>query len=329
MAAMAEAVENSEFVLLCMSDSYKQSTYCQAEAEYAFGCKRRLVPLIVRPGYKADGWLGFMIGSRIYIDFGFFDFPTAYEKLLNEISRQRKRPLPSKTVQIAKVEEPVKLAPIEEKPVEKPTAPTSKLPDIYMKRNAARDFNKNHIDLWMESDVLDFLFIHNLHELMPLCEKMDGPALIQLYKMCASPFNQTYNILNDQLKTIHDTILLIATYTRFLSIMEKLLASAPLQKILTPPAQPPRMLIPPPPPPSPPPQPSITLMSYVPSPPPPPPPPPLRMRYVPPPPPPPPPVQYSNAPYDILITSNASIPEILKMVERVGSRWTLKNSAQF
>jgi hypothetical protein len=54
------------------------------------------------------------------------------------------------------------------------------------------------------------------------------------------------------------------------------------------------------------------------------------MRYVPPPPPPPPPpVQYSNAPYDILITSNASIPEILKMVERVGSRWTLKNSAQF
>ena len=36
MNAMADAVENSEFVIMCMSDSYKQSTYCQAEAEYAF-----------------------------------------------------------------------------------------------------------------------------------------------------------------------------------------------------------------------------------------------------------------------------------------------------
>ncbi|CAF3545088.1 unnamed protein product [Rotaria socialis] len=55
MNAMADAVENSEFVLVCMSDSYKQSTYCQAEAEYAFGCKRRLVPLKVRPRYRAAG----------------------------------------------------------------------------------------------------------------------------------------------------------------------------------------------------------------------------------------------------------------------------------
>ncbi|CAM4778464.1 unnamed protein product [Rotaria magnacalcarata] len=36
MSAMADTVENSKFVLLSMSDSCKQITYCQAESEYAF-----------------------------------------------------------------------------------------------------------------------------------------------------------------------------------------------------------------------------------------------------------------------------------------------------
>ncbi|CAF4792092.1 unnamed protein product, partial [Rotaria magnacalcarata] len=43
--AMTDAVENSEFIIICMSDSYKRSAYCQAEAEYAFRCKRRLLPV--------------------------------------------------------------------------------------------------------------------------------------------------------------------------------------------------------------------------------------------------------------------------------------------
>ena len=32
MIAMANAIENSEYVLLCMSEAYKQSPYCQLEA---------------------------------------------------------------------------------------------------------------------------------------------------------------------------------------------------------------------------------------------------------------------------------------------------------
>ncbi|CAF1296108.1 unnamed protein product [Rotaria magnacalcarata] len=41
MSAMADTVENSKFVLLSMSDSCKQITYCQAESEYAF--KREVI----------------------------------------------------------------------------------------------------------------------------------------------------------------------------------------------------------------------------------------------------------------------------------------------
>ena len=36
MVAMADAIENSNIVLICMSDAYKQSVYCQSEAHYAF-----------------------------------------------------------------------------------------------------------------------------------------------------------------------------------------------------------------------------------------------------------------------------------------------------
>ena len=186
MNAMAEAVENSEFVLLCMSDSYKQSTYCQAEAEYAFGCKRRLVPLIVRPGYRADGWLGFMIGARIYVDFGTFDFETACGKLTVEIERQRQRPLPSKAGQ-AKSTTATSATAENDLPLF-----SQKLPGPYTKRQIRYDFDVKHIDHWLDSDVLDFLYSHQLNEMMPLCDKMDGPALIQLFRMSQSHNNRTF-----------------------------------------------------------------------------------------------------------------------------------------
>jgi len=286
MSAMAEAVENSEFVLICMSDSYKQSTYCQAEAEYAFGCKRRLIPLIVRAGYKADGWLGFMIGSRIYVDFGRFEFPVACEKLMNEISLQRKRPLPSKTAPAAQQKEPEKIATITEAPSppplppppppsapapaparntepekviekvkviekeEKSSKPLGTLPDIFTKRRVSYSFQTKPIDQWIESDVLNFLYHHNLNEIMPLCQRMDGAALIQLYKMSASHSNRTFTSLATELRTTLDVILPIGVYTRFLSLMDRLVPPPPPPPPAPIPApQPPQviMLQPPPP----------------------------------------------------------------------------------
>jgi hypothetical protein len=267
MSAMAEAVENSEFVLICMSDSYKQSTYCQAEAEYAFGCKRRLLPLIVRPGYRADGWLGFMMGSRIYVDFGFFDFDTACGKLMNEISLQRKQPLPSKAAPATQQAKPVETAaPVAEKVktpatptkfenskiLNRPSKPSGILPDIFLKRNISLHFQRKSLGQWVKSDVLDFLFNHDLNEMMPLCERMDGPALIQLYKMSNSHSNRTYKLLNAELKERYEIMLPIAVYTGFLSIIESALPPPPPPPppVTMLPSQPPpvRMLPPQPPP---------------------------------------------------------------------------------
>jgi len=278
---MADAVESSEFVLLCMSESYKNSTYCQAEAEYAFNCKRRLIPLIVRPKYRADGWLGFMIGTRIYVDYGSFDFPVACEKLMAEISRQRNRPHPSSIVKATKE------AVVEQKPVPKVDQSLSSLSplDTYKTRRPNSSFRSKDIYYWTESDVLDFLSMNKLTELMPLCENMDGHALIQLYKMCLARHNRTYDILNAQLKATLEIFLPIGIYTKFLSRMERTFKPpTPGTIIQTLPAPMPRLAVPPA------------------------------------------PSRGSNSPYDILVTSNAPMPQLLNMVERVGSKWHVKHS---
>ena len=49
IVAMADAIENSEFVIICMSESYKLSPYCQTEANYAFQRRCKLVPLVMKP----------------------------------------------------------------------------------------------------------------------------------------------------------------------------------------------------------------------------------------------------------------------------------------
>jgi hypothetical protein len=87
MVAMANAIENSEFVLVCMSDTYKQSAYCQSEAHYAFERRRNLIPLIMKPYYRPDGWLGIMASGKMYIDFPKLGFDLAYERLKNEIDQ--------------------------------------------------------------------------------------------------------------------------------------------------------------------------------------------------------------------------------------------------
>ncbi|CAF3324917.1 unnamed protein product [Rotaria socialis] len=290
MSAMADAVENSEFVLVCMSDSYKQSTYCQAEAEYAFSCKRRLVPLKVRPRYRADGWLGFMIGSRIYIDFGALDFETACKKLIAEIARQSQRPLPSKAAAAAQPKIPIEAVRVEPEMsvvcVEKKLELSEKGSlAAYKNRKPASDFIKIPMNQWRESDVLDFLFTQKFIELMPLCEMFNGRSLIKLYRMCKTQSGQTFTFLNDELKSTYKTKLPFGIYVRFVSAMEQTLATQtphPVKKtsIKNVPPGPYEEAS------------SQIVYDYAPS--------------------------ISSAPFDLVITSSASSMDILRAVEQYG-----------
>ncbi|CAF1025283.1 unnamed protein product [Rotaria sp. Silwood1] len=89
MVAMADAIENAEFVFVCMSDAYKQSAYCQSEAQYAYERQCHLIPIVMKQNYRPDGRLGIMVSGKIYVDFPKLGFDQAYLKLKNEIDRYR------------------------------------------------------------------------------------------------------------------------------------------------------------------------------------------------------------------------------------------------
>jgi hypothetical protein len=66
---MAETIENSEIILMCMSSGYKKSLNCQVEAEYACKRKKKIVPLVFGSKYKADGRFSLIAGNKLYIHF--------------------------------------------------------------------------------------------------------------------------------------------------------------------------------------------------------------------------------------------------------------------
>lgn len=68
LEAMARAVEESAVVLVCVSKRYKESQACRTEAEYAFQRKKRIIPIMMEQGYKPTGWLGALLGTRLYIN---------------------------------------------------------------------------------------------------------------------------------------------------------------------------------------------------------------------------------------------------------------------
>jgi hypothetical protein len=69
LEAMAHAIEQSDLVLICMSQKYKDSPNCRLEGEYCVNSKIKFLPLMMQPNYKPDGWLGITLGSKLYYDF--------------------------------------------------------------------------------------------------------------------------------------------------------------------------------------------------------------------------------------------------------------------
>ena len=60
--------ETASCVLICMTEKYKESNNCRMEAEYTIQKQKPLIPLIMQKSYRPDGWLGFILGSKIYIN---------------------------------------------------------------------------------------------------------------------------------------------------------------------------------------------------------------------------------------------------------------------
>merc|ERR1712061_16328 len=67
--AMAEAVEGAKVVLVCASPGYMASRNCYLEAEYAHVKKKPIIPIMMEDGFKAEGWLGILLGAKLWYKF--------------------------------------------------------------------------------------------------------------------------------------------------------------------------------------------------------------------------------------------------------------------
>ncbi|KAL5013584.1 hypothetical protein ScPMuIL_007854 [Solemya velum] len=112
LQAMADAVEKASVILICMSQKYKDSPNCRAEAEYAFQRRKLIIPLKMQRGYEADGWLGFIVGTKLYYEFsGQYSFESRAQNLLKELKMKLKGSQPALADEVDFVE-PVHSVPL-------------------------------------------------------------------------------------------------------------------------------------------------------------------------------------------------------------------------
>ena len=86
---LTELLQVEDCAVMCygISKSYKESTNCRMEAQYAFQQHKDMVPLMLEEGYRANGWLGMLIGVRMW--FAFFgttlSSDSAFEEKVEEL----------------------------------------------------------------------------------------------------------------------------------------------------------------------------------------------------------------------------------------------------
>ncbi|CAF4317218.1 unnamed protein product, partial [Rotaria socialis] len=89
LTSMASAVENAYVVLMAINEQYYKSRYCRLEAEYSVERNKAYIPMLMQNGYKADGWLGLINGSKLHIDFSQIQFDEPFNLLVREIEAVR------------------------------------------------------------------------------------------------------------------------------------------------------------------------------------------------------------------------------------------------
>ena len=205
MEAIADAIEQSRCVLICMSDNYSLSPYCQSEAQYAFEKRRLLIPLRVQSGYKPQGWLAFTISGRMYVDFIKMDFQTAYQQLRSQFHQNQtdKKVLRANSSKSIVTEE------------------SKEKFDSYSSKEPVAHTYPTNIHQWNPANVHDFLLDKQLSQMVPICQEMNGERLMELYNLCSKDSVLMLQTLRGETMQLHATPLSTNSYLKFLQEMKK------------------------------------------------------------------------------------------------------------
>jgi len=201
MDAMAQAIEQSQTIIICISEQYRKSNYCRAEAHYAFQCQRKIIPIFSQKDYKPDGWLLFLIGQLFYVDFTKYEFFQAMKMLLKELTPNKV--LVSDILPVHSKENTCTVSSV-------PPVPISKLSPV------------QNILEWTQAQVQQWLVEHNLIQMSRLFADCDGRSLIY-FRNCVI-FGELRCILNslqeDSLRRTNQNLSFIE-FSCFLSLIKQ------------------------------------------------------------------------------------------------------------
>ena len=87
---MAAAVEDAAVMCYGISQAYKESANCRLEAQYAYQQQKEMIPLMLEEGYHANGWLGMLLGVRMWYAFcgSVLGSEAAFEGKMEELCRE-------------------------------------------------------------------------------------------------------------------------------------------------------------------------------------------------------------------------------------------------
>lgn len=168
--SMAEAVENSMCVLMCVTEKYRMSVNCQAEAQYSFRLNKKIIPLIMQQGYQnVTGWLGIIIGDKIFVDFVKYDFSEAMERLVKQIKLN---------TQVAIKAEPNQMTnsmQLESQALKETVTQNENTKYKEISSNNPKCWSIEQVREWFEKNCINKQIIEALNE-------VDGSVLFQLYE---------------------------------------------------------------------------------------------------------------------------------------------------
>ncbi|XP_070182482.1 uncharacterized protein [Littorina saxatilis] len=185
LQAMAEAVENSAVVLVCMSEKYKESPNCRTEAEYTFQQRKDYIPLMMQKKYRPDGWLGAILGAKLFFDFsGKYPFDKSMQGLLKELRGRGSRGQDS-------VDEP-DAAVTSEEAVAVHSGNPHKLTNQHTPSHDTHNMTRDDVTGWLMHNQLDVC--------VPAMAQLDGKLLWQLKLMKEEAPQFFFQLLDTKLK---------------------------------------------------------------------------------------------------------------------------------
>jgi male-specific lethal 1 len=211
--SMAKAVENSMCVLICITEKYRQSNNCQAEAQYAFRLNKTIIPLIMQKDYhNVNGWLGIIIGDKIFVDFTKYEFDDSINRLKKQIQ------LTTQTkITVERLEETRSSMTA---PIVKTCSINKNLIQKDQQQQPPQPVDKQHHALnWNEKEVENWLTSKNLSNLYGLFAPCDGKLLYQLYKLQIHTPEFFYKSITEN-QTVN-----VVQVARFSSILKELFES--------------------------------------------------------------------------------------------------------